>query len=105
MAKPKYKHAHVSSLHDDDGDAFLPDPSRHRDGGRKWAASDAEELAEEFLASATSAEFAFEEARNELSEEELGGPFVGLTEVDRFDPDFYLAAFDETNPEQADTLH
>jgi len=56
----------------DGGDAFLPDPA----GGVFIASSDAESTAEEFIAAATSADFVLEEARNELSIEELGGPFM-----------------------------
>ena len=54
------------------GDAFVPDPA----SGVFIAADDAESLAEEFIAGATSAEFVGEDARNELSIDELGGPFL-----------------------------
>lgn len=94
----------TSSRHDDDGDAFLPDPSRHPRGGRLWARSDAEEFAEEYLASATSAEFAFEDARDELSQDELGGPFLGMGAFDRLRPD-YAPPGDEANIEDLYTVH
>lgn len=55
----------------DDGYAFLPDLVRHHGGP-----IDADADAEEFLVTATSAEHAFEAARDELAVEELGGPFV-----------------------------
>ena len=38
--------------------------------------TDAESAAEEFIASATSADCVLEDARNELSMDEIGGPFV-----------------------------
>ena len=56
----------------DGGDAFLPDPA----SGTFITVSEAESVAEEFIASATSAECVVEEARNELSMDEIGGPFV-----------------------------
>ena len=57
----------------DDGRAFLPDP-----GSGPTHVSDefAELVAEEFLASATSAEEVSEDVRDELLPEELGGPFL-----------------------------
>lgn len=58
---------------DDDANAFLPDPDggpvRTRDGL-------AEELAEEFLLSATSGEYVAEDALDREVPEESGGPFV-----------------------------
>jgi hypothetical protein len=56
----------------DGGDAFLPDPT----GGSLIRIADAESVAEEFIASATSADYLLEDARNELSMDEIGGPFV-----------------------------
>ena len=56
----------------DGGDAFLPDPA----SGTFITVSDAESAAEEFIASVTSADCVLEEARNELSMDEIGGPFV-----------------------------
>jgi hypothetical protein len=71
----------------DDGDAFIPDVVRH--GGelakpalragpssRRNADDEAEAFAEEFIASATSADDTFEEARDEIVLEEIGGPFI-----------------------------
>lgn len=57
----------------DSGDAFLPEFSHWR-GARHD--DDAEAFAEELIASATSGEYVGEDARNETSEEELGGPFI-----------------------------
>jgi len=57
----------------DDADAFLPDP----DGGPAQASDDlAQELAEEFLMSATSGEYVGEEELDQEVPEESGGPFV-----------------------------
>jgi len=56
----------------DFGDAFLPDPST----GEYPAVNDAESFGEEFIAGATSAEYVGEDSRNELSMDELGGPFL-----------------------------
>jgi hypothetical protein len=74
----------------DDADAFLPDP----DGGPAHAADDlAEELAEEFLLSATSGEYVGEEVLNEEVPEESGGPFVihsGRSE--------FASGVDDSNP-------
>lgn len=61
----------------DIGDAFLPDPSN----GDKLPESDSEWLAAEMIAGATSGESAFEDARNELSIEEYGGPYVAEAAV------------------------
>jgi hypothetical protein len=56
----------------DRGDAFLPDPA----SSGFIAASDDVSAAEEFIASVTSADFVLEDARNELSVDEIGGPFI-----------------------------
>jgi hypothetical protein len=71
----------------DDGDAFIPDVVRRggdlakpalRGGppSRRNVDDEAEAFAEEFIASATSADDTFEEARDEIVLEEIGGPFV-----------------------------
>jgi hypothetical protein len=60
------------SVRRDSGDAFLPDPT----SGTFISAPEAESAAEEFIASVTSADFVLEEARNELSMDEIGGPFL-----------------------------
>jgi hypothetical protein len=60
----------------DAGDAFLPDPG----GGPALASDDlAEELAEEFLISATTGQEHGEEGHEQFVEEEIGGPFVVTT--------------------------
>ena len=71
-----------STAHDD-GEAFLPDLVRtaSRASRARHLDDDADALAEEFVASATSAEDAFEAARNEFVLEEIGGPFVDEPDV------------------------
>lgn len=59
----------------DDGEAFLPDPSRR---GAHITANDAESFGEEFIASATTGEPLHMEAADEVTEEEEGGPFLEL---------------------------
>jgi hypothetical protein len=68
-------------LRRDGGDAFFPDPASLA----FISLPDAESLAEEFIAAATSADFVFEESRNELSMDEIGGPFLEDEELDLFD--------------------
>jgi hypothetical protein len=61
---------------EDSGDAFFPDPA----GGPAHTKDDlAEELAEEFIASATSGEGQGEEGHERVVAEETGGPFVPST--------------------------
>lgn len=62
----------------DSGDAFLPDPA----SGTFITVPDAESAAAEFIASVTSADFVLEDARNELSVDEIGGPFVEDEELE-----------------------
>lgn len=76
MSNPKHR-----PFRRDSGDAFLPDPA----SGTFISLSDAESVAEEFIASVTSADFVLEEARNELSVDEVGGPFVEDDELELFD--------------------
>ena len=59
----------------DDGEAFLPDPTRR---GAHITANDAESFGEEFVASATTGEPLHMEAMDEVVEEEEGGPFLEL---------------------------
>ncbi len=57
----------------DDGNAFIPDPQ----GGPALAGDDlAEELAEQFVASATSAEETMPDELDQEVPEEIGGPFI-----------------------------
>jgi hypothetical protein len=62
----------------DAGDAFLPDPA----SGEFIKAAEAESVAEEFITSVTSADFVLEDSRNELSLDEIGGPFVEEDDLD-----------------------
>ena len=84
MSKPKIKKQPKSihrSTRPDDGNAFLPDPG----GGPAHTNDDiAENLAEQFLESATSGEEVGEDALNVQTEEEDGGPFVPSTAEDEF---------------------
>jgi hypothetical protein len=59
----------------DDGEAFLPDPTRR---GAHITANDAESFGEEFVASATTGEPQHMDAADEVVEEEEGGPFLML---------------------------
>jgi len=59
----------------DDGEAFLPDPTRR---GAHITANDAESFGEEFVASATTGEPVHGDAADEVVEEEEGGPFLEL---------------------------
>lgn len=59
----------------DDGEAFLPDPTRR---GAHITANDAESFGEEFVASATTGEPMHMDAADEVVEEEEGGPFLEL---------------------------
>jgi len=77
----------------DDGNAFFPDPL---DGPAQAGEPLAEELAEEFLDSATTAQECGEEMRDEVFAEELGGPFL----EDRASMEF-ANDVDESNPEDA----
>lgn len=74
MAKKTAPHR---SSRRDFGVAFLPDPA----SGDSIPASDAQWLAEEFIAGATSGEFVGEDARNEVSIDEVGGPYVAEAAV------------------------
>src|SRR5688572_786947 len=74
---------------DDCGAAFLPDLVRdvaargkHGEWAHKRIDDEADALAEEFLASALSAEDAFEDARDEMIVQELGGPFIDGDDMD-----------------------
>ena len=59
----------------DDGEAFLPDPTRR---GAHITANDAESFGEEFVASATAGEPLHMDAADEVVDEEEGGPFLEL---------------------------
>jgi hypothetical protein len=78
----------------DDGNAFFPDP----EGGPAHTSDDlAENMAEEFLQSATSGENVSEEAMDQVVAEELGGPFVETSAEEEF-----AGGTDESNPPDAE---
>jgi hypothetical protein len=69
----------IQRKHRDDANAFLPDP---RDGVRARIRDRddlAQSLAEGFVTSATSAEDAGEQHRDEILTEEIGGPFLEVS--------------------------
>jgi hypothetical protein len=80
----------------DSGDAFFPDP-----GGGPIRLSDdlAEELAEEFLASATTGQEQGEEGHEQFVEEEIGGPFVTTSSSTEFAHGFDASNIPGTRPE------
>lgn len=77
------KHNHIPAQHGrrDSGDAFFPDPGTGRAHTRDALA---EELAEGFLISATSGEESLQEARDNETTDETGGPFVTTTARQEF---------------------
>lgn len=74
-ADPTVRDARVAMNRPDDGEAFLPDPSRR---GAHITANDAESFGEEFVASATAGEPQHMEALDEVGDDEDGGPFLEL---------------------------
>jgi hypothetical protein len=78
----------------DDAEAFLPEPSTGHVHTRDILA---ETLAEEYIASATSAEEALEDLRNAIVPEEIGGPFIESSAAGEF-----ADTVDDTNPEDAE---
>lgn len=87
-------HAMKRAPRRDSADAFLPAP----ESGTFLRESDAESFGTEFIACATSAGFVLEDARNELSMDEVGGPFV----EDDLPPDSTWLAIVEAEPEEDD---
>lgn len=66
----------------DDANAFLPDPG---EGPARVEDDLAENLAEEFIVAATTAEEPGEDVRDEIVPEELGGPFLEVSASEEFD--------------------
>jgi hypothetical protein len=69
----------------DAGDAFLPDPASGTFASAAHPATNDDEpesMAGEFIASITSADCVNEDARNELSMDEIGGPYIEETDED-----------------------
>ncbi len=78
----------------DDGNAFLPDPTA---GNRSATDVDlAEELAEDFVAGATSNDDAASNDREAVQVEEIGGPFLEEEESDEV-----ALGTDASNPKDA----
>lgn len=90
----KHKHRPVRHGRPDSGEAFLPDPG---DGPARVMDDLAEELAEEYLASATSAEEALPDALESEVPEEQGGPFVVTSAKEEF-----AKGVDKSNPRSAE---
>jgi hypothetical protein len=78
----------------DDGTAFMPDPEG---GPARIADSLAENLAEEYLESATRGDDSVEEALEAIVPEEIGGPFLETSASDEF-----ADGLDAANPEDAE---
>lgn len=78
---PKMRASKRRPFRRDGGDAFLPDPA----SGRFISSPEAESVAEEFIASVTSADFVLEDARNELSSDELGDMFFEEEDEEEFE--------------------
>jgi hypothetical protein len=77
LDKIKKPHARRHSSPPDSADAFLPDVSRtHEHLARRVTDDGVEGDAETFLAAATSGEYSAGDAQDEVSDAELGGPFL-----------------------------
>jgi hypothetical protein len=72
---PTIRAARKAKTRMDDGEAFLPDPSRE---SRPIAADDGTSFGEEFIASATTGEPLHMDAADEVADDEEGGPFLEL---------------------------
>ncbi len=81
MVNPKRKIVARRSARGDDGSAFFPDPG---EGPAVAPDALAEELAEEFLASALSGQEQAADYYDRIVEEEEGGPFVPSSERREF---------------------
>lgn len=78
----------------DNGRAFLPDP---RETGRvRSSDSLAELVGEGFVTSATLGEDVYEQQANEVTDDELGGPFIETDATEEF-----ASSTDPSNPEDA----
>jgi hypothetical protein len=89
-----HKPAPVRHTRPDSADAFIPDPG---DGPARIKDDLAEELAEEFLTSATSAEESLPDALDREVPEDSGGPFVPSTGKQEF-----ARGVDASNPRGAE---
>ena len=94
MKASKHKHPPVRHGRPDSGEAFLPDPG---DGPARVRDDLAEEMAEDFLASATSAEEKLPDSLDDEVPEERGGPFVYTSAKEEF-----AKGTDKSNPRSAE---
>jgi hypothetical protein len=85
--------AHGRRGRSDSGDAFLPDPE---DGPARVDDDLAENLAEDFVRSATTGEDSDDETMDQIVPEEFGGPFVETSAAEEF-----ALGPDESNPDDA----
>lgn len=106
------KRHHVTpqrSSRQDDGNAFLPDYARDGSGPRlrgSKTGNDADFFAEELLTSATTAEPVYEDASDEVVDEEEGGPFLLLDDEARLPKSTAdIAADEEIDHEGHDQVH
>jgi len=99
MFKQNQVNGHELRQRPDDGKAFLPDTVS--DGDHKLLPTDAEEMAEEFMVSATGAESIHSDANDEVVDDEEGGPFIILDDKAQFpDSERLGASSDGHEPEQ-----
>jgi hypothetical protein len=75
---------YASSSRPDDGNAFVPDTIGQL---RPIDVPDAESAAEEFVASALMGESVGEDARDEIVDDEEGGPFIVLDDEGQLPPE------------------
>lgn len=74
-ADPTIRALRKQSRRKDDADAFVLDPI---ESGMRIKVDDAESVAEEFIATATTGESVEMDAQDEVIDEEDGGPFVEI---------------------------
>jgi hypothetical protein len=94
MKASKHKHPPARHGRPDSGEAFLPDPG---DGPARVRDDFAEEMAEDFLASANSGEQTLGDALDGEVPEEMGGPFVFTSAKEEF-----AKGIDKSNPRSAE---
>jgi hypothetical protein len=86
--------ARVAAQRSDDANAFIPDPG---DGPAKIDDDLAENLAEEFLETATRGDGGDDASIDGIVSEEIGGPFVETTAAEEF-----AGGTDDANPPDAE---
>lgn len=93
-SKAFYAEARRRAARPDDAHAFVSDPAEHR---APVADDLAEELGEDYVASATTGEETGQESRDEVVPEETGGPFLKVAGDREFAP-----GTDPSNPADAE---